>query len=274
MSKLCSRTINPVFTVWHQVAAEVRLFWRSRQAVYLNFFVPMLGMALFVYLNREGMLERVFGLLSRGLGAGSEVFDETSPMALMTVGMVTYCVITAAFEGMVPRVVRQRDAGILKRLGGTPLRRWIFVAGKALSASVLVFIEVALILAVGLVSSDIMVEGSWWLLGAMLLLGTFTLAALGFIVSNLTTSPDGAVVAVHAIYIPMLLLCGAFVPVEALPGILRIVAKVFPLTYFASPFRSVMVESAGLAAIGGDLLILVAWTVGSWIAAVKTFRWE
>jgi ABC-2 type transport system permease protein len=272
MEKSYSRTIRPVLTVWHQTVAEVRLFWRSRQAVYLNFFVPMLGMALFVYLDREGMLGRVFGLLGRGLGARGAVLDEASPIVLMTVGMITYCVITAAFEGLVPKIVRQRDAGILKRLEGTPLRRWVFVAGKALSASVLVFVETALIFVVGLVSTDVTIAGSWWLLGGMLLLGTFTLAALGFIVSNLTGSPDGAVVAVHAIYIPMLLLCGAFVPVEALPGMLQIVAKAFPLTYFATPFRSVMTEGASLVAVSKDLVILAAWTVGSWIVAVKTLR--
>jgi ABC-2 type transport system permease protein len=254
--------------------AEVRLFWRSRQAVYLNFFVPMLGMALFVYLNREGMLGRVFGLLARSLGAGGEVSGETSPMVFMTIGMITYSIITSAFEGMVPRLVRQREGGILKRLGGTPLRRWVFLAGKTLNASVLVFIEAALIFAVGLVSSDVAVVGSWWALAAILLLGTFTVAGLGFIVSNLTTSPDGAVVAVHAVYIPMLLLCGAFYPLEALPGVLQVVAKALPLTYFAGPFRAVLVEGASLAAVGGDLIVLLAWMVGGWIVAIKTFRWE
>jgi ABC-2 type transport system permease protein len=265
---------NQVICLFRQVVAEVTLFWRSRQAVYLNFFVPMLGMALFVYLSRERMLERVFGLLSRSLGAGGGVLNETSPMVLMTVGMITYCVITVAFEGLVPRLVRQRDAGILKRLGGTPLRKSILLAGKALSAYLVVVAEVALILAVGLVSTDVTVAGSWWVLVGLLLFGTFTLTAFSFIVSNLTSSPDGAVVAVHAIYIPMLLLCGAFVPVEALPGVLQVVAKVFPLTYFAAPFRSVMVDGAGLPVIGRDLAVLLAWTIGTWIVAVRTFRWE
>jgi ABC-2 type transport system permease protein len=72
----------------------------------------------------------------------------------------------------------------------------------------------------------------------------------------------------------MLLLCGAFVPVEALPGVLQVVAKAFPLTYFATPFRSVMVDGVGLPAIGRDLVVLLAWTIGSWIVAVRTFRWE
>lgn len=258
----------------HQTLVELRLFWRTRQAVYLNFFVPMLGMALFVYLSQEGMLERFYGLLSRGLGAGGTMLAASSPMALMTVGLITYCIITVAFEGLVPRLVRQRDAGIFKRLGGTPLRKGVFLTSKALSASLLVSIEVALIVAVGLISNDVAVEGSGALLAALLLLGTFTMVALGFIVSNLTKSPDGAVAAVHAIYIPMLLLCGAFVPIEALPGVLRVVAKAFPLNYFAAPFRAVLIEGAGLTAIGGDLMVLVGWTIISWIVAVKTFRWE
>ena len=46
------------------------------------------------------------------------------------------------------------------------------------------------------------------------------------------------------------------------------------ITYFVLPFRSVMVEGAGLAVIGGELLILLAWMVGGWIVAIKTFRWE
>ena len=270
MQRLYAQTIS----LFRQVVVEVRLFWRSRQAVYLNFFVPMLGMALFVYLDREGLLERVFGLLARSLGAGGEVGGEISPMVFMTIGLITYCIITSAFEGLVPRLVRQREAGILKRLGGTPLRKWVFLASKTLSASVLVFVEAALIFAVGLVSSGVAVVGSWWTLGAILLLGTFTMAALGFILSNLTTSADGAVVAVHAVYIPMLLLCGAFYPLEALPGALQVVARVFPLTYFAGPFRSVMVQGTGLVANGGDLLILLVWMIGGWIVAIKTFRWE
>ena len=109
MQTLRRQTIS----LFHQVAAEVKLFWRSRQAVYLNFFVPMLGMALFVYLSREGMLDRVFGLVARSLGTHMAGVGKASPMAFMTVGLITYCIITSAFEGMVPALVRQRDAGIL-----------------------------------------------------------------------------------------------------------------------------------------------------------------
>jgi ABC-2 type transport system permease protein len=270
MQKLHAQTLG----LFHQVAVEFRLFWRSRQTIYLAFLVPMMGMALFVYLNREGMLGSVFGALFRSLGQSEAMLSDVSPMTLMTLGLIVYCIIDVAFESMVPKLVRERTAGIYKRLGGTPLRGWVFLVAKTLTASVIVLVEVVLILAVGLVSADITVAGSWPLLGIILLLGTFTTAALGFALSGMTASADGAVVAVHAVYIPILFLCGAFIPVEALPKALQVVAHAIPLTYFVGPLRSVMVEGAGLESVIGDLLILLAWLVGGWIVAVKTFRWE
>ena len=154
----------------------------------------------------------------------------------MTVGLIVYCMIDVAFESAVPRLVRERSAGIHKRLGGTPLPGWILLAAKGLSAGLIVLVEVALVLLVGLISSDVAVMGSRWLLGFILLLGTSITAAMAAIVSNVTSSADGAVVAVHVIYIPMLFLCGAFIPV--------------------------------------DLAILTAWTIAGWIVAIRTFHWE
>jgi hypothetical protein len=49
----------PVTSLLHQATAEIKLYWRSREAVLLTFVTPVMGMALFVYLNREGMLDRV-----------------------------------------------------------------------------------------------------------------------------------------------------------------------------------------------------------------------
>lgn len=268
------KVYSQIIGLFHQVGVELKLFWRSREALYLSFLVPMLGMALLVYLNREGALERFFGLVIRGLGGERSVLSVASPMPFWTVGLIAYCVITVAFENLAPGLVRQREKGILKRVGGTPLRGWVYLAAKTLNASVLVLIEVSLVFAMGLVSSEVTIVGTWWLLGAVLLLGTFTFTALGFILSSLTASTSTAVMAVHAVYIPMMLLCGAFVPIEALPKVLQVVARALPLTYFVGPFRSIMVEGTGLAVNGGDLLVLLAWTVAGWIVAIKTFRWE
>lgn len=257
-----------------QLAVEIRLFWRNRQAVYLTFLLPLLGMAMFVYLNQEGVLEKLFNILVRGLGRDLPQEDQGSPMVFWTLGLIVYCIIDAAFESPLPQLVRQRDAGILKRLGGAPLQPWVLLMAKTLNASLLIFIQVAVVLAMGLASSDIAVAGSCLSLAIILLLGVFTVAGLGWALSGLIQDADGAIVAVHAVYIPALLLCGAFVPLQAMPGALQTVARALPLTYLVELLRSVMVDGTDLAANGGDLLALLAWMLGGWIIAIKTFRWE
>jgi cell division protein FtsW (lipid II flippase) len=139
------RTRRRALSLCWQAAAEVKLFWRNREAIYMTFLIPLLGMALFVYLNREGMLDGVFDLLLRNLPAGAPSGQagpsELSPLAFMTLGIITYCIIAAAFESPVPKLVREREAGIFKRLGGAPLPPWILLVAKALSATGLIFLQ-------------------------------------------------------------------------------------------------------------------------------------
>jgi ABC-2 type transport system permease protein len=264
---------NNSICLFNQMIVEFKLFWRSHEAVYLTFLVPMLGMILLVYLSKEGVLERFFIFLIQGLG-GTYISEEMSPVAFLTASLVTYCVIAAAFENLTPELVRQREEGILKRLGGTPLRKWNFLISKTLNASLLVFVEILLIFAIGLLSEEITVVGSWWLLGVILLLGTFTFSAMGFVVSSLVKSTDAAIMAVHAVYIPMLLLCGVLIPIETFPRILRTAAAVLPVTHFIDPFRSIMIEGTGLAANGWDFLILLGWLGCFWLIGIRVFRWE
>ncbi|HEY44673.1 MAG TPA: ABC transporter permease [Anaerolineae bacterium] len=268
-----NKPIHTVRCIQQQVITEARLFLRSGEAVLLTFFVPMLGMALFVYLSREGMLGNIYGLLFRGLGGDTDFLVRYSPITFMMLGMIVYCIIAAGFEGLVPKVVRERSSGLTKQLGGTPMRAWVYLLAKALNAFVLVVIEVALIFAVGLISSEFSLKGNWLDLGFLLLVGTLTVAGLGYCLGNLTKSHDAAIVAVHAIYIPMLLLSGAFVPIEVLPNALRVIARCLPLTHFVSPFRSVMVEGLSLVANATNLSLLLLWMVGSWVVALRTFRW-
>ena len=256
-----------------QSLAEMRLFWRSQETVFLTFLVPMMAMALFVYLSREGMLDSVFGVLFRGLGSADAEATSFSPIVFMTLGMITYCAIAASFESPLPKLVKERSDGILKRLSGSPMRVWVYLSAKTLSAGILALAEVVLIFVVGMVSKEFAIVGSGWELLLLLLMGTFMLSGLAFALGNLAKTFDSAILIVHGVYIPMLLLCGAFVPLEALPGVLRGIARAMPLTYFVAPFRSIMVEGGSLASNLGDLAILGVWAIVGWIFTIKTFKW-
>ena len=71
--------------------------------------------------------------------------------------------------------------------------------------------------------------------------------------------------------LPQLLLCGLFVPREAMPAVLEAVSDVLPLSYAVDGMRSVA-ESAELAGLGTDLAVIAAFVVAALTVGAATLR--
>jgi ABC-2 type transport system permease protein len=61
--------------------------------------------------------------------------------------------------------------------------------------------------------------------------------------------------------LPVLMLSGAFSPLEQLPTAIQWVAETFPLTHFCHAFRLVNMQDAGFSFIAGDLLFMLLGAV-------------
>ena len=97
-----------------QLRAELVLVLRDKGIITFALFFPVLTIAFFAYLNRGGRV------------------GDVSYASFLIAGGVGMVVSSAAFENLGVALARQRDDGILKRLGGTPLRPWMLVGAKAL----------------------------------------------------------------------------------------------------------------------------------------------
>ncbi|MBL7063012.1 MAG: ABC transporter permease [Anaerolineae bacterium] len=200
--------------LYRQLEVELRLFLRNKQEVFFTALFPLLMMSLFGYLNREASV------------------GDVSYVAFLLPGIIGMSVMAAAFLNMSTTLVRQRDDGILKRLRGTPLQAWALLGAKVLAAGTVILFQVLLLTGVGVLFFGVEVAGSvpWFL--ATLLVGTFAFTAMGLALASLINNADTASAAAHAIYLPMLFICGPFFPVDVMPRLLQHVASVLPLTYF------------------------------------------
>ena len=261
-----------VRTLCRQVEVELKMFFRNQHGAFLHFAFPVGAAFLLVYLHREGVLDTLFRFLFGFMNQGQ--MENVPVMSFLLPALIGYCVIAVAFEDLSPKLTRQRDNKILKRLGGTPLRGWVLLGGKVLSAGVIALLEILVTISIVTLFSDIMITGDpWWSL-VVLITGIFIFTSMGFAVAGLVKNTEAAVVAVHAIYIPMFFLCGALFPIEVMPELLQYVAKALPLTYFLNLLRGIMMEGNNIVVHVGDFLILLGWIVGSLIVSLKTFRWE
>jgi ABC-2 type transport system permease protein len=119
-----------------QARAELTLFVRDKTVIFFSLVFPVLTVAFFGYLNR-GVRVSVLSDGERG---------EVSYASFLIAGGIGMVVSSAAFQNLSAALARQRDLGILKRLGGTPLHSLTFVSAKVLTAGPVILAQ-ALILA-------------------------------------------------------------------------------------------------------------------------------
>jgi ABC-2 type transport system permease protein len=98
--------------------------------------------------------------------------------------------------------------------------------------------------------------------------------AIGFAIAGVSRSEDQVAPLANIITIPMVILSGVFFSRSHLPGIVRTISDLFPLTFLADGLRSVVVEGAGLTSLGPQLAGIAVWAVIAVAVASRLFRWE
>jgi hypothetical protein len=117
-------------------------------------------------------------------------------------------------------VAHARDQGILKRLRGTPLPAWAYLAGRIASTFWIVALAVAIVLALGWLVHDVTPAASGWLpLLATLVLGTACLGALGLAIASLVPDAEAVPGITLATFMPLVFLSGVFPLAGVLPEV-------------------------------------------------------
>jgi ABC-2 type transport system permease protein len=181
--------------------------------------------------------------------------------------------MSTAFTGQAIATGFERSYGVLKRLGGTPLPRWVLLTGKTAAVLAVEAIQVVVLVAVGFAvgwEPNAPPAGAAWVL-LLLLLGTTAFSGLGLLMAG-TLRAEATLAAANGVYLLLLLVGGVVFPLSELPGWLQAVAQALPTAALSDGLRSVL--SAGVAPGAGDIGVLLAWAAGSLGLAARTFRWE
>ncbi len=242
----------------HELRAEQRLYWRSRELAFFTFLFPIL---LFV------LLDSVYGddvVKGEGVKASS----------YLLAGILGYGLASTAFAGLAIVLVLRRESGILKRLRATPLPPGSYLAAVIVSTVLVFAVEAAALLFLGRVVFDIELAIQWFSLVLGLLLGAMSFAALGIALAGWIRSAEGASAVVNAIYLPMAFLSGAFVSPHEYPRFLEVIAEVLPLTYFIRLMRDVVLRDQTIWSSWESAAVVAAWGLAAvLVITVRGFRW-
>jgi ABC-2 type transport system permease protein len=194
-----------------------------------------------------------------------DIFDRFGPALLALFPFIIMFLVTSV------TTLRERSSGTLERLLAMPMGKGDFLLGYALAFGLVATVQalLAVALSVGLLGLE--VQGPVWLLGLVAVVDAVLGTALGLFVSAFATTEFQAVQFMPAVVLPQLLLCGLFVPREAMPDVLEAISNVLPLSYAVDAMET-LTTSEKVADVWGDLGIVLGFVVAGLALGAATLR--
>lgn len=245
---------TPLGLVWGQTRYANRSIWR--EPVFAGFALVM--PAAFVV-----VLPQV---------VGDPVIDGVPFSRSMVTGMTVFGAALTAYVALPDLVAVARDRGLLKRLRGTPLPAWAYLAGRILSVFWITTITMAIVLSAGWLLYDTApVAAGWPPLILVFAVGVTCFAALGMAVAALVPNADTVPAVTLATFLPLVFLSGIFPLGDTLPEIIPMITAWLPVAPLVDAVREAFTNGGLLVR---ELAIVVAWTVAGVTVALTRFRWQ
>ena len=157
-------------------------------------------------------------------------------------GMIATGLMTAGFQALAIQIPMERDRGVLKRLLGTPMPKWVYFAGKVLMVAFIAVLETMILLTVatllfGLDLPD--TAGKWLTFLWVSVLGITACTLCGVAFSSLARTGRSAPAVVTPVALILQFISGVFFVFTDLPSWMQKLASVFPLKWMCQGLRSV-----------------------------------
>jgi len=171
-------------------------------------------------------------------------------------------------------VVQARVRKLLKRLIATPMRRRDYLLSHMAARLTFLVLEVGLLLGFAVPVFGVPVNGSWLLLSALSVLGAVTFSGLGLLVASRAQTVEGVSGLMNLVMVPMWVFSGVFFASENFPAAMQPFITLLPLTALNRALRGVMIDGSGVFMLMPHIAILVTWSLVSFTAALRLFRWR
>lgn len=249
-----SRAASPLAVTIAQTEMELRLTARRGENVLVTIIIPVVVLLFFASVS----------VLPTGSGPAVDfLLPGTLALAIIATSLVNLGIATAY----------ERNYGVLKRLGGSPLTRGGLVAAKI---GAVVVVELAQVILLVVIATLVLgwhpgPDTSPPLFAAAFLLGTLAFGGFGLLLAGALRA-EATLALANGLFVAFLLLGGIVVPVAELPDPMAALAGFLPAAALADVFRVALGSGDADAARG--LAILAAWGIGAVALAIRTFRWE
>jgi ABC-2 type transport system permease protein len=245
--------------LWKLTWLEIKIFLREPLGAFGSIVFPVI---VFLVAGKWWGTGR-----TPSAAANSEVLRVEVPV------FASVLIAVSAVLSLVTIIAIYREGGILRRLRATPLRPQTILTAHVLVKLSLTLVTMTLLVLAGKRYYPVHVQVPIVSFALALLLSTWSILSIGFLIASIVPTARFAQPVGAAILYPMLALCGLFLPLSAMPPVMRDLARAIPLTYAVSLLQGIW-RGEGWTAHLGDVAALVLIFAICTAVSAKVFRWE
>jgi ABC-2 type transport system permease protein len=189
-------------------------------------------------------------------------------------GLLGMTIMGGGIWGLGFSIVDQRRKNLLKRLIATPMSRAEYLASYLMSRIVLLVLEIGLLLGAAIAIFGVPMRGPVSVTIVEIIVSSLTFGGIGLLIASRARTIEGVSGLMNLVMLPMWVLSGVFFSSKNFPAAVQPLIGALPLTAANDALRATMLQGASWAAVGPQFVVLLAWMIGSFVIALKLFRWR
>lgn len=190
-------------------------------------------------------------ILHRQFNPEGKTSTNIVPGLLAIILSMTMTLITAV------AIVRENERGTMETLMATPVRPLEVMLGKIFPYIFVGYVQTVVFLAAAYILFDVPFTGSRFAFFVGFNVYIVVNLALGFLISTIARTQMQAMQISFFTILPTILLSGFMFPFAGMPGWAQMLGNAIPATHFLRIVRKVMLKSADITDIQGDLRAIV-----------------
>ena len=232
---------------------DLKLAMRNRAVLFFNYFFPLTFFFIF-----------------------AQLYDAQQGAAILQVVamVIVLGILGNGLFGAGMRAVQEREENVLRRYKVTPITPVPLLAASMITGVVLFVPSAILIVFLAHQFYGMPVPGQLASFFIFVCLGSIAFRSLGLIVAAVVNSSQESNILIQPIYMTMLFLSGATIPITFMPHWLQNVTQFIPATYLMTGIGGILQRGETLLANWQSVTVLMVTTVVATFIATKLFRWE
>jgi ABC-2 type transport system permease protein len=189
-------------------------------------------------------------------------------------GPVIALAVMGSFWGISAALVTFREQGILRRFHVTPVTAGDMLASSIVANYVLTIPTVLCELLFARLIFHVRDFGDLFSFAVLVTIGVVSFASMGLVVASVSNTMQETQVLNQLIWLPLIFLSGATIPLASLPKVAQHFGVFLPATYLVWGMQAATFFGTPIWKLGVEAAPLVAWALLTFFVASQLFRWE